>query len=246
MAMLNYIKIIICISYVSITFASEPASEAKAMSYEDFETQFTTRQHIEPADAQTYVSLLVENKLLTPEEIAEILRINTSTVQHLIEGKDCPRLYDQLEWYYGSAKFPISKLKKIYDDSIISKGNITEKDYIDSNKYYLLPKKFKNKEKIRNFIYTITQRDPLLLSILADTLHLSSEQIDTFLNENDQRVNKDVTQALRDYYRKTNVVPLCDVLEQKRQEYWTIDRIIINFFSKIINSRGHSEETKVY
>lgn len=209
------------------------ATEVRAMSCIDFEEQFKTVTKITPRDARTYVNLLIENNMLTRNEIAEALRIDTSTVDHLLGGNTCHALCKRLKSYMSAASVPLSFLKEVHERDDIDDGkSIVEEDYIRSKTKILLPRKLKDKTKVVKFLKDLTHEDPYIIKTLERSLYLKSDSLDLFLSQNNKENSQIVINALRDYYWSEDVIPLRDVVNQalrdKENSSWWVVSLLYN------------------
>lgn len=195
------------------------ATEVRAMSCADFEGQFKVATKIIPRDARMYIQLLVENNILSKDDIAEALRIETATVEHLLSGDTCYALCKRLKSYMSAASVPLSLLKEVHERDDIDDGkDITEEDYFRSKTKILLPRKLKSKAKVFTFLKDITQEDRYAIKALEKSLCLKPTSLDLFLSNNGARNTELIINALRDYYWSENVVPLRDVVAQASGE----------------------------
>lgn len=222
MKALSQISIIIMCFLFNIN-ACTSATEVRAMSCADFEEQFKVATKIVPRDARMYVQLLIENNILSKDDIAEALRIETSTVDHLLSGDTCYALCKRLKSYMSAASVPLSLLKEVHERDDVDDGkDITEEDYFRSKTKILLPRKLKNRTKIFTFLKDITQEDRYVIRALEKSLCLTPTSLDLFLSNNGIRNTELIINALRDYYWSENVVPLRDVAAQASGEKYNL------------------------
>jgi hypothetical protein len=232
MKTLSHLTIFIICLLFNMNVATS-TTEVRAMSCVDFEEQFKAATRIMPSDARAYINLLIQNDMLSRDEIAEALRCEESTVDNLIAGDTCYALCKRLKSYMSLASVSLSHLKAIHErDDIDDCKDIEEEEYLRSKTKILLPRKLKNKTKVVKFLKDLTHEDPHAIRTLEKSLCLKTNSLDLFLSSNNKENMQVVINALRDYYWSEDVVPLRDVaaqtLREKENSAWWVVSLLYN------------------
>jgi len=176
---------------------------------DDFEHESQTKRKVNETKTHQFLILVNDYNVLgedrlTQDEIAEALFTSQSTVQKFLSKKASSDLVvKNLSFYYAHSKKKFSELKK-NDKSDLDFNPIKEDEFIKFSQDFLWPKKLRDPQNIKEFLYELIGNDKTKSSVLAKILGIQPKFIKSFFDENDRNSFKPIYTSLRKYYRVEN------------------------------------------